>query len=270
MGTKKFSHLAKFEIRDRNLGDEWLLPDWSMEEASKNITSGRRLFIGFAFLSIILLAGFTWFALYMIEPRLRSMHPVLPYVAGIAALAFAVLLLLGFGLTVFSIMCEKNFLLHIFGREFSLSFLAPMVLKLGERFGISRDKMSHSFIKVSNSLIKATQDTFECEKLLILIPRCLQRPIRDKISELAEKYHCEVYTASGGEAARKVVAQSKPSAIIGVACERDLLSGLQDNLDKIPIIAIPNIRPEGPCKNTLVELDEIEKAVKFFLHAPAE
>jgi hypothetical protein len=117
--------------------------------------------------------------------------------------------------------------------------------------------------------MRATKNTIECEKLLILIPRCLQRPLKDKINELADKYHCEVFTASGGEAARKVVAQSRPSAIIGVACERDLLSGLQDNLDKIPIIAIPNMRPEGPCKNTLVDFEEVERAVQFFLHAHA-
>jgi hypothetical protein len=170
---------------------------------------------------------------------------------------------------VLSIIFEKNVLLFLFGVEVSLSFMAPMVLRLGERFGISRDNMYHSFIKVSNSLIRATKKTIECDKLLILIPRCLQRTLKDKINGLGETYHCEVVTASGGEAARKAVALSKPCAIIGVACERDLFSGLQDNVDKIPIIAIPNLRPEGPCKNTLVDFDEVEKAVRFFLHAPA-
>lgn len=265
MAKPRLSQLAKFEIRDRKLGDEWLLPNWSMEEATKKITSGRRLFIGFAFLTIILLGAFTWFALFMIEPRLRSIHPILPLIFGITAVAFAGLLLLGFGLTVLSIIFEKNVLLFIFGKELSLSFLAPLVLKLGERFGISRDKMSHSFIKVSNSLIRATKKTIESEKLLILIPRCLHRALKDKINALAEQYHCVVFTASGGEAARKAVADNQPAAIIGVACERDLLSGLQDNIERIPIIAIPNVRPEGPCKNTLVDFEEVERAVQFFL-----
>ena len=266
MVKPRFPQLAKFEIRDRKLGDEWLMPNWSMEEASQKITSGRRLFIGFTFLAIILLGVFTWFALFMIEPRLRSLHPLLPFIVGITAIALAGLLLLWFGLTVLSIIFEKNVLLFIFGKELSLSFLAPLVLKLGERFGISRDRMSHSFIKVSNSLIRSTQNTIECEKLLILIPRCLQRTLKDKINALAKQYHCMIYTASGGEAARKAVAESQPSAIIGVACERDLLSGLRDNMDRIPIIAIPNVRPEGPCKNTLVDFDEVERAVQFFLH----
>jgi len=48
------------------------------------------------------------------------------------------------------------------------------------------------------------------------------------------------------------------------AGERDLISGLQD-VKKIPIIAVINKRPEGPCVNTLVDLDEVERAIKHFL-----
>ena len=50
-----------------------------------------------------------------------------------------------------------------------------------------------------------------------------------------------------------------------MACERDLLSGIQDICNQIPIIGIPNIRPEGPCKNTTIDLNEFEKAVHTFL-----
>ena len=50
--------------------------------------------------------------------------------------------------------------------------------------------------------------------------------------------------------------------IIAIACERDLLSGFKDVNTHIPVIGFPNRRPEGPCKNTCVDLDRIEDAVK--------
>lgn len=54
------------------------------------------------------------------------------------------------------------------------------------------------------------------------------------------------------------------------ACERDLLSGLRDNVTKIPIIAIPNRQPGGPCRNTLVDVAEVEPAVQFLPGAPTQ
>lgn len=267
MTVKKKEALARLEIRDRHLGDEWLVPDWSMEEASQDLRVGRRVFLGFALLAMVCVGAGIWLAWYLVVPRLSSFHPLLPYVVGGAALVGLLIAVLWFALTAVSIVFEKNFLLFLFGREFSLSFLAPLALRLGRRFGISRDKMSHSFIRVSNSLIRATRKTTQCEKLLILLPRCLQRSLKEKVEELARKYECEVYVASGGEAARRAVALTRPSAIIGIACERDLVSGLQDNVTRIPIIAIPNSRPEGPCKNTLVDFEEVERAVQFFLGA---
>jgi hypothetical protein len=57
----------------------------------------------------------------------------------------------------------------------------------------------------------------------------------------------------------------RPQAIIAVACERDLVSGLQDVAPKIPVFAIPNKRPEGPCKNTFINIEELEASIKDFL-----
>ncbi|MGQ9561654.1 MAG: DUF116 domain-containing protein [Candidatus Oleimicrobiaceae bacterium] len=270
MTAKRTEPLAKFEIRDRNLGDVWLVPDWSMEEASQELQVGRRLFLSFSLVAMLCVGFCTWLAWYLIAPRLSSFHPLLPYAVGVAVLGAVLVAFLWFCLTVVSIVFEKNFLLLLFGREFSLSFLAPLVLRIGRRFGISRDKMSHSFIRVSNSLLRATNKTAQCDKLLILLPRCLQRSLKETVQELARKYACEVYVASGGEAARRAVALAQPSAIIGIACERDLLSGLRDNVTRIPIIAIPNRRPEGPCRNTLVDVKEVEQAVRFFRGAPSQ
>lgn len=61
--------------------------------------------------------------------------------------------------------------------------------------------------------------------------------------------------------ARLQIERMKPKAIITMACERDLVSGIQDVAEEIPVIAIPNRRPEGPCKNTEVNPEEVEEAI---------
>ena len=45
--------------------------------------------------------------------------------------------------------------------------------------------------------------------------------------------------------ARQMVKEIRPKAIIAVACERDLTSGIQD-VFPLPVIGVLNERPFGP------------------------
>ena len=53
-------------------------------------------------------------------------------------------------------------------------------------------------------------------------------------------------------------------AVVGIACERDLVSGIRDVYPLLPVLAVPNVRPMGPCKETRVDLEKVEEAVRFF------
>jgi hypothetical protein len=70
--------------------------------------------------------------------------------------------------------------------------------------------------------------------------------------------------ATGGTLARRVIVETLPKAIVAVACERDLTSGIQDSYP-IPVIGILNERPFGPCRDTRVDLSKVAAAVRFFL-----
>ena len=56
----------------------------------------------------------------------------------------------------------------------------------------------------------------------------------------------------------------RPNAILAVACERDLTSGIQD-VFPMPVIGVLNRRPNGPCFNTSVDIDAIEEEIKTFI-----
>jgi hypothetical protein len=253
------------QIKDRKLGDEWL--DWkgNIQQNEKNTTTGKRIFLGLLLTSIFILGGIGFFIWYMISPRLAQYHPNLPVIFGIFLGLFWGLIAFWFLLMVLSIITEKDIFMRLGGREFSLTFLVPIALRFGTRMGISKDRMGQSFVKVSNILIRTSARRVKPEKLLILLPRCLQKSLIQQITHFSKERHIAIYTVSGGEKAREVIYQTRPKAIIGVACERDLLSGIQEVLSKIPVIGIPNLRPEGPCKNTVIDIKEFEKAVQTFL-----
>lgn len=65
--------------------------------------------------------------------------------------------------------------------------------------------------------------------------------------------------------ARNIIKRLCPKAIVAVACERDLSSGIKD-IKLIPVLGIVNERPEGPCCNTRVNLAKVEEAIVYFIN----
>ncbi len=256
----------RLEVTDRKLGDEWAEWDGCLEDKEISADSGKRLFIGFALLAALLFSGIAFLFWYLIQPRIIQLSSLLANILSIIFLGSVVLLFTWLFLNILSVFFQKNLLLQIFRFEFSLTFLAPLVIRLSERFGFSKDQISNSFIKVSNVLTRIARKKFKPAKLLVLLPHCLHKSIRQKLIELGEKYQIGIFVASGGSLARKIIMEQRPGAVIAVACERDLILGIQDVFFKIPVLGIPNQRPEGPCKNTLVDFIEVENAIKFFLH----
>ncbi len=251
-------------VKDRKLGDEWLEWDGTINNKELNAEAGKRLFLSFLILGLVVLTLVLLFVWFMIKPRVLQLSLMLAEIMQKLLFVVIGLLFLIFVQTILSIVTKRNFNVRFGKFKFSIAFLTPFILSLGNRFGVSYDRMGNSFIKVSNSLIRATRWKISRSKVIILLPRCLRQPIQKQIIGLAKQYQCLIFTVPGGELARKLIVEHQPAAVIGVACERDLLSGIRD-VKHIPVIGIPNQRPEGPCKNTTVDFHKIEEAIRFFL-----
>ena len=156
-------------------------------------------------------------------------------------------------------------------------------LQITELIKIDKDEVRGFFIEINNIIVKQQKIKCSKDKILLLIPHCLQNsecgykitnnPYNCKrcgkccvndILKIVEEYNIKVCVASGGTMARKAVTETNPDAVIAVACSRDLMSGILD-IGDIPIIAIENYRPEGPCINTKVDIEKIKKALKEIL-----
>ena len=250
----------------RHLGDEW--DDWD-GRSDNEVKSGKSLFLIFAGVVVIIMNALILSFVFMISPRLELWSSSLPYAAWFSAFVFLALTVLWFISVALTSATVKNFLPFNARIDSLFNIIFSGAFRLGRVFGLSRDRMGHSFVKAFNDLSRATKVSGRKEKLLILLPRCLTKQQLTEINDLKNKYPIYVQTVSGGELARKKIKELRPSAVIGVACERDLVSGIRDVNSKISLIGIPNKRPEGPCKNTTIDMDELLRTIEFYVGPPS-
>ena len=163
-----------------------------------------------------------------------------------------------------------------------IRFIFPIISNMGKFVGISKDEIRKIFIKINNAYICSNKYNFNSEDLIILIPHCIQnhncklKVTNDidnckkcglckvkELQELQEKYNTKVFVATGGTLARKIIIDNKPKAVIAVACERDLTSGVRD-VKGIPVLGVFNSRPNGPCIDTNINIKEVDEAINFF------
>ncbi len=168
-------------------------------------------------------------------------------------------------------------------RHLLIRLLFPLMEILAKPLGFSRQAVRRSFIKINNELVLANQGQVCASEMLLLLPHCVQKSACERrlvhkpencarcglcpISSLLafkDKYGISLAIASGGTIARRIVVEHKPKLILAVACERDLTSGIQDSYP-LPVFGVLNERPNGPCRDTLVPLPALEKALGRFL-----
>lgn len=169
---------------------------------------------------------------------------------------------------------------HKWVRGVTLKVLYPILMLAGSFLKNKKEHYQKFIIRMNNSLVMSERP--RPRKILLLLPHCLQMnqcdirltyninnckrcgkcEIRDLI-QIAEDNHLTIFIATGGSLARRVISEEKPEAVVAVACENDLSSGIADSYP-LPILGIVNERPHGPCVNTSVDLAKIKDAVKFF------
>ena len=185
---------------------------------------------------------------------------------------------------VFSLLTGRTYSFLRLPSQFIIAHLLPHVIYLGKIFHIAKERVELSFIEVNNALVKSQAgNNIGPEDILILAPHCLQnsecthrittdvnncqRCGRCRIADLLalrDEYGVKIAVVTGGTLARRVVRKYRPRAIVAIACERDLSSGIQD-VHPLPALGVVNIRPEGPCFNTQVDPALVRESVEFFL-----
>lgn len=243
----------------------------------------KRIYIGLlmgSMLMVIFLAVSLW---YLIDNRGFIINKLLLIM--IASIFGFIFIILGVGIIAIVIMIIRSKNIPSLDNITYLAneILFPITMITGRLVGISKEKILRSYIAVNNNLVKSKKLLLSGNQIMILLPHCLQDsecPHKitidignckqcgkcniSELIELGKKYNANIKVATGGTLARKFIEECKPRGVIAVACERDLSMGIQDS-GHIPVLGVLNCRPNGPCFNTSVELDRVEKALQIII-----
>lgn len=145
--------------------------------------------------------------------------------------------------------------------------------------------VSKAIVRLSNSLTRLRSPRFAPCDVVILIPSCLQNSDCTRkvtldtancgrcgkcavgaLVALGGEFGVRVVCATGGRLALETVKDKRVKGIVAVACEKELRAGILGSFPK-PVMAIVNMRPHGPCRDTQVDVTEVRRAVESFLSA---
>ncbi|MBD3239887.1 MAG: DUF116 domain-containing protein [Chitinivibrionales bacterium] len=247
-------------------------------------------FLAFCWLSFALVAGVGTLLFYTILGALIHYlgDPLDVFgmtVVRIVWLAIAIsLFLLGAGLLLITLTSLTGIdLLYPHNRpSITVNYLFPAAALLARFFGVKRNTLRVSFVKVNNAMTIAQRKRIRGDRILVLLPHCLQidvcnRKITNNIENcvgcgkcpvadlrrMGAEYGLHIEVVNGGTLARRKVKSYQPDGIVAVACERDLTLGIQD-VYPVPVYGVINDRPNGPCYNTDVDLKLVEEGIRFF------
>jgi len=219
---------------------------------------------------------------YLIYPRLIMLNSFfLNFVFILSSLVFAIV---GGGLLLLTLtsLTSKDLLWPHGKKQVTVKVLFPIVLLLGKLLKISNSKVRESYVHLNNRLVDASRKRITTDKILILLPHCIQysecdiriiyeidrckrcgKCIIKDVVDFVENIPGKVAVATGGTLARKIILDYKPDFIIAVACDRDMVSGIND-VYPIPVYGILNQRPNGPCFNTTFDMQELREVYSNF------
>ena len=243
----------------------------------------KRTYLGL-FLAVLLIfalpAGYLLlFARDPLEPVSRNVILVITA----AVFIFVLILFCCLLLAIISIMqnCTLPGLGWLTGK--TLFLLYPLVVHCGRLMHVAQENIQHSFIAVNNRLLANRPLQTAAKNILLLLPHCLQHECCDykitrdphncrrcgrcqmpEILDLAAHKRIRLEVVTGGTLARQAVQKYRPQAVVAVACERDLSSGILDSFP-LPVYGVVNERPQGPCSNTRVDMALLEETLNSLI-----
>lgn len=248
----------------------------------------KRLILGLALSFVALLgilaSGLWYVSFYGLDRLARYLF----FSLGLTFLLFVAVALLGVVGVVLIILCQRPIPFLDRPVNMLITRLLPFSMLAGRLLHVTKEKLERSFIEINNALVRTRAIKVPPSKILVLAPHCLQYSgcefkitadvtnchlcgrcqVKDLLL-LAKNLGVQLAVVTGGTLARKKVQELRPQAIVAVACERDLSSGLQD-VYPLPAYGVLNERPNGPCVDTRVDLQRLKGVILAFIEPEAE
>src|SRR5215217_4601659 len=249
---------------DRRLGHEW--DEWNGQPLPNrgDYDSPPALFFAWSAAALAVGLGLTALALFLFAPRLADLHARIPKLCWTGLAALALVLWVWWAILLLSYATGRSLLPERLAERGPFLRLMRLTSRVADRFG-RRDWVENASVKVYNALALLRGRKVGKGELLLLIPRCLSKETLDGVLGIAGRYGVPVFVATRGQLARRVIRERRPRAVVAVACERDMVSGLHDVAGKIPVLGLTMTLPSGPCKDAALDLVQLEQWVRSYV-----
>ena len=249
---------------DRRLGHEWDEWDGQPLPNQGNYDSSPALFFAWSAITLALGLAVVGLGLFLLTPRLADAHSSAPPVLWTGLLVIGAIVWGWWGLFLLSYEMRRPLLPEWLAERGPFLRLMRFTSRVANGFG-RRDWVENAAVKVYNTLAMLRGRKVGQGELLVLIPRCLSKETLDGVLGIAGQYGVPVFVATRGQLARRVIRERRPRAVVAVACERDMVSGLHDVAGKIPVLGLTMTLPSGPCKDASVDLGQLEEWVRSYV-----
>jgi len=261
--TAPRAELIHIEV-DRRLGHEWDEWDGKPLANAGNFDAPARLFLVWIVATMLVAFAIASVVLFLLAPRLASLSSGIPHALWLGLGVGAIASMAWWAMLAVSYASGINLLPGRLAEAGAMLPLMRFTSRVSARFGM-RDRVENAAVKVYNSLALRRARKVDTGELLLLIPRCLSRATLDSVLALAGRYGVPVFVATRGQLARRVIRERRPRAVVAVACERDMVSGLHDVAGKVPVLGLTMTLPAGPCKDAALDLPMLENYLKAFV-----
>jgi len=249
---------------DRRLGHEWDEWDGKPLPNQGNYDSSPTLFFAWSAVTLVLGLGLVALVFFLLAPRLAGLHRSVPALMWGGLLIVGAILWLWWGVLFLSYQLRRPLLPERLAERGPFLRLMRLTSRVADWFG-RRDWVENAAVKIYNALAVMRGRKVGQGELLVLIPRCLSKETLDGVLGIAGRYGVPVFVATRGQLARRVIRERRPRAVVAVACERDMVSGLHDVAGKIPVLGLTMTLPAGPCKDAALNLGQFEDWVRAYV-----
>lgn len=249
-----------FKIPGRKLGSSWYDWDGDIERHRYGFNQGPRLYFLLLFLELLVASALLLTDAWLMHQYFLKDFPLLRML--IVSILLGPLAVWWF-VFAFCFTVVEFRLRRLALPWFSLWLtLQTRYLGLCARpFGIHPDRVGASCLAVTNALARMQLRRLKKIRPMVLLPRCMSAETVRAVKELAAPWACPVEVVASNRLARLKVREFRPTALIAVACERDLVSGIFDFGHKLPILVLANDRPFGPCLKASLDLEKLREAL---------
>jgi hypothetical protein len=249
---------------DRRLGHEWDEWDGKPLPNAGNFDSPPGLFFRWAIVTLVVAIAAAAAVIYLLAPRLGEIEEALPRVTWSVFAVLSVAALLWWALLGLSYLLDQPLLPALLSERGVFLRVMAFTSRVANAFK-RRDRVENAAVKVYNALALVRARHVATGELLLLIPRCLSRGTLDEVLALAGTYAVPVFVATRGQLARRVIRERRPRAVVAVACERDMVTGLHDVAGKVPVLGLTMTLPAGPCKDAILDIQTLERYLQAFV-----